>query len=91
MKEANKLPELPRLPKGQGTLIYTHGNKILYQVVDLVLGGAGQQLHDEAACAAHAQVLIYQYAQGADRGNLFAICWSWRWKVFSRIFSTATT
>ena len=29
MKEATKLPELPRLPKGQGTLIYTHGNKIL--------------------------------------------------------------
>lgn len=31
MKEATKLPELPRLPKGQGTLIYTHGNKILYR------------------------------------------------------------
>lgn len=39
MKEATKLPELPRLPKGQGTLIYTHGNKILYRKAIPVDGG----------------------------------------------------
>lgn len=39
MKEATKLPELPRLQKGQGTLIYTHGNKILYRKAIPVDGG----------------------------------------------------
>lgn len=39
MKETTKLPELPRLPKGQGTLIYTHGNKILYRKAIPVDGG----------------------------------------------------
>lgn len=31
MERTNKLPELPKLPKGEGTLRYAHGNKILHR------------------------------------------------------------
>lgn len=39
MEKANKLPELPKLPKGEGTLRYAHGNKILYRKAILVDNG----------------------------------------------------
>ena len=41
-------------------------------MLDLLLGGTGQQLHDKTACAADTQVFIHQYTQGADRGDLLA-------------------
>ena len=47
-----------------------HGLDVLLEVLDLLLGCAGQQLHDKAARAADAQILIDEHAQRADSGHL---------------------
>ena len=49
-----------------------HGLDVGFQPVDLVVGGAGQQLDDKAARTLHGQVPVDQHAQRADGGHLLA-------------------
>ena len=49
-----------------------HGLDVLFKMLDFLLGGTGQQLHDKAACTADTQVLIHQHTKSADRGDLLA-------------------
>ena len=50
-----------------------HGRDVLFQLIDLRIGGTGQQLHHKAACAQDGQVLVHQHAQRHDGGHLLAV------------------
>ena len=50
-----------------------HGVDVLFQLVDLGIGSAGQQLHHKAAGAEDGQILVHQNAQRHHGGHLLAV------------------
>ena len=50
-----------------------HGIDVLFQLVDLGIGGTGQQLHHKAARAQDGQVFVHQNTQRHDGGHLLTV------------------
>ena len=50
-----------------------HSCDIFFQLIDLRVGSARQQLHHKAACTEDGQIFVHQHAQCHDGGHLLAV------------------